>query len=46
MVRQGDKVKVRNVTVMPNEECVLKRILLVMDMQLNTTKKGDIRSSS
>jgi len=39
MVRQGDKVKVRNVKVIPNEECVPKHKLLVMDMQFNTTKR-------
>ena len=38
MVRQGDKVKVRNVKVIPNEECVPKHKLLVMDMRFNTTK--------
>ena len=31
-VRQGDKAKVRNVKVNPNEECVPKHNLLVMDM--------------
>ena len=39
MVRQGDKVKVRNVKVIPNEECVLKHKLLVMDMRFSTTKR-------
>jgi len=39
MVRQGDKVKVRNVRVIPNEECVPKHKLLVMDMRFNTTKR-------
>ena len=39
MVRQGDKVKVHNVKVIPNEECVPKHKLLVMDMWLNTTKR-------
>jgi len=34
MVRQGDKVK-----VIPNEECVPKHKLLVMDMWFNTTKR-------
>jgi len=38
MVRQGDKVKVRNVKVIPNEECMPKHKLLVMDMRFNTTK--------
>jgi len=32
VVRQEDKVKVRNVKVIPNEECVPKHKLLVMDM--------------
>jgi len=40
MVRQGDKVKVRNVKVIPNEECVPKHKLLVMDMRFNTIKKA------
>jgi len=39
MVRQGDKIKVHNVKVIPNEECVRKHKLLVMDMQFNTTKR-------
>jgi len=39
IVRQGDKAKVCNVTVIPNEECVQKHIkLLVMDMQYNTKR--------
>jgi len=38
IVRQEDKAKVRNVKVIPNEECVPKHKLLVMDMQFNTTK--------
>jgi len=33
IVRQEDKAKVRNVKVIPNEECVPKHKLLVMDMQ-------------
>ena len=46
MVRQGDKAKVRNVKVIPHEECVPKHKLLVMDMRFNTVQqKGDIRSS-
>ena len=45
MVRQGAKVKVRNVKVIPNEECVPKQKLLIMDMRFNRTKDG-IRSSS
>jgi len=39
MVRQGDEVKARNVKVIPNEECVPKHKLLVMDMWFNTTKR-------
>jgi len=39
IVRQEDKAKVRNVKVIPNEECVPKHELLVMDMQFNTTKR-------
>jgi len=38
MVRQGDKVKVCNVKVIPNKECMPKHKLLVMDMWFNTTK--------
>ena len=38
-MRQEDKAKVRNVKVIPNEECVPKQKLLVMDMQFNTTKR-------
>jgi len=38
IVRQ-DKTKVRNVKVIPNEECVPKHKLSVMDMQFNTTKR-------
>jgi len=45
MVRQGNKVKVHNVKVIPNEECVPKHKLLVMDMQFNQ-QKDSIRSSS
>jgi len=45
MVKHRDKVKVCNVKVIPNEECVPKHKLLVMDMRFNTTK-GDMRSSS
>jgi len=36
---QEDKAKVRNVKVIPNEECVAKNKLLVMDMWFNTTKR-------
>ena len=32
IVRQEDKAKVRNVKVIPNQECVPKHKLLVMDM--------------
>jgi len=39
MVRQGDKVKVCNVKVIPNEECVPKHKLLVMNMWFNTSKR-------
>jgi len=38
IVRQEDKAKVRNVKVIPNEECVSKHKLLVMDMQFSTIK--------
>ena len=38
-MQQEDKAKVRNVKVTPNEECVPKHNLLVMDMQFNTTKR-------
>jgi len=33
------KAKVRNVKVIPNEECVPKHKLLVMNMRFNTTKR-------
>ena len=39
MVRQGDKVKVHNVTVILNEECIPKHKPLVIDMRFNTTKR-------
>jgi len=39
IVRQEDKAKVRNIKVIPNEECVPKHKLLVMDLQFNTTKR-------
>ena len=39
IVRQEDKTKVLNVEVIPNEECLPKHKLLVMDMQLNATKR-------
>jgi len=39
IVRQEDKAEVRNVKVIPNEECVMKHPLLVMDMWFNTTKR-------
>jgi len=38
MVKQDDKVKVRNVKVIPNEECMPKHKLLVMDMWFSTSK--------
>ena len=39
IMRQEDKAKVCNVTVIPNEECVPKHTLLVMDMRFNTTTR-------
>jgi len=39
IVWQEDKAKVHNVKVIPNEECVPKHKLLVMDMRFNTTKR-------
>jgi len=39
IVRQEDKANVRNVKVIPNEECVPKHKLLVIDMRFNTTKR-------
>ena len=39
IVRQEDKAQVRNVKVIPNEECVLMHKLLVIDMQFNTRKR-------
>ena len=39
IVRQEDKAKVCNVKVIPNEECVPKHKLLVMDMRFITTKR-------
>jgi len=39
IVQQEDKAKVRNVKVIPNEECVPKHTLLVMDMQFKTRKR-------
>jgi len=39
IVPQEDKAKVRNVKVIPNEECVPKHKLLVMDMRFDTTKR-------
>jgi len=38
-MQQEEKAKVRSVRVIPNEECVPKHKLLVMDMQFNTTKR-------
>jgi len=38
IVQQEDKAKVRNVKVIPNEQCVPKHKLLVMDMQFSTRK--------
>jgi len=39
IVRQEDKAKVRNVRVIPNEKCVPKHKLLVMDMHFSTRKR-------
>ena len=39
IVRQEDKAKVRNVKVIPNEECLPKHKLLVMNMQFSTRKR-------
>jgi len=39
IVQQEDKAKVHNVKDIPNEECVTKHKLLVMDMWFNTTKR-------
>ena len=39
IVRQQNKAKVRNVKVIPNEECVPKHKLLVMDMQFSSRKR-------
>jgi len=39
IVRQEDNAKVRNVKVIPNEGCVPKHKLLVMDMQFSTRKR-------
>jgi len=44
-LRQRDKAKVRNIKVIPNEVCVPKHKLLVMDMQLIQQQDG-VRSSS
>ena len=48
MVRQKDKVKVRYVKVIPNEECIPKHKLLVMDMRFNATKMAtqEVRAKS
>ena len=40
LVGNVDKVKVRNVKVIPNKECAPKHKLLVMDMWFNTTKRN------
>ena len=40
IVQHEDKAKVRNVKVIPSEECLPECKLLVMDMQCNTTKRG------
>ena len=39
MVRQKDKAKIRNVTVITSEECVPKHKLLVMDMRFKAAKR-------
>jgi len=39
IVRQEDKAKVRNVKVIPNEECIPKHKLLVTDTWFNTRKR-------
>jgi len=39
IVHQEDKAKVRNVKIIPNEECVPRHKLLVMDMWFNTTRR-------
>jgi len=39
IVPQEEKAKVCNVKVIPNEECVPKHKLLLMDMWFNTTKR-------
>jgi len=39
IVRQEDKANVRNVKVIPNEECVPKHKLLVMDIKFSTRKR-------
>jgi len=36
IVRQEDKANVHNAKVIPNEKCVPKRKLLVMDMRFST----------
>jgi len=40
IAQQEDKAKVRNIKVIPNEECVPKHKLLVMDMGLVQEKDG------
>jgi len=39
IVQQEDNAKVHNVKVIPNEECVPKHKLLVIDIRYNTTKR-------
>jgi len=39
ILQQKDKAKVCNVKVIPNEECVPKHKLLVMEMQFSTRKR-------
>ena len=39
IVWQEDKAKIHDIKAIPNEECVTKHKLLVMDMRFNTTKR-------
>jgi len=45
IIWQRIKAKIHNVIVIPNEECVPKHKLFIMNMQFNTTNDG-VRSSS
>jgi len=42
IVQEGDKAKVRNIKVIPNEECASKHKLFVMGMWFNTTKRWHV----